>query len=650
MLLAKDLCLSFGTRALFDHISLSVQPGQKIGLVGRNGAGKSTLIKVISGTQGLDSGIIELEKGKKLAYMPQEVVLLSEKSILEEAFSVFDSVQKAQAELAELEEYFHDPATDKSDEHKLERYAELQEELACVDAGMMLVDTKKVLQGLGLGPDRWDKPVNQLSVGWKMRLVLAKLLLTKADLYLFDEPTNHLDIVAKDWFVEFLKSATFSFLLVSHDRFFLDHVCDFIFALDRGKGKMYRGNYSQYLAQKERDKELVEKAYVEQQKEIKQKTMIIAKFRASASRAAQAQSMMKQLDKIERVEIEPKTPTLRLKFSSVQRPGKIVLNAENLSKTFGDHTIFKNATFEVNRDDKVALVAANGVGKTTLLNVLMGKYPVETGSFEFGHNVTTAFFEQDQERSLDHDKTILEEVEASCKTSEASQQARALLGAFMFPGDDVKKKISVLSGGEKNRVAMVKVFLANANVLILDEPTNHLDLESKEILLKALQSYPGTIIFVSHDRAFLDDLSTRILELTPNGVRGYIGNYESYLYQKNLIENPDRVGTAVSATPGLGSIANQPAHVIAQKEKAAIKPVSHTPKLTGREAYEMKKKISSLEGKIKRYEQELATLNSGFEALDFGSTAYLETQARIKKLQQQLQEASTEWELLQDKI
>jgi len=637
MLLAKDLCLSFGTRALFDHISLSVQDGQKVGLVGRNGAGKSTLLKVIAGNQRMESGVIEIERGKKIAYMPQEVVLLSNKSILDEAFAVFDSIQKAQVELAELERYFDDPTTDKSDEEKIERYAHLQEELSQVDAGALLVETKRVLQGLGLGPDRWDKPVEQLSVGWKMRLVLAKLLLTKADLYLFDEPTNHLDIVAKDWFVEFLKNASFGFLLVSHDRFFLDHVCEYIFALERGNGKMYYGNYSQYLEQRQRDKELLEKAYVEQQRDIKQKMAFVERFKASASRSTQAQSVLKQVEKIERIEIDRKPPTLKLRFSSVQRPGKVVLNVENVSKTFAGQTIFKDATFEINRDDKVALVAANGVGKTTLLSIIMGQYPIETGTVTFGHNVTTAFFEQDQERSLNQNKTILEEVEDTCKTSEARQQARALLGAFLFPGDDVKKKISVLSGGEKNRVAMVKVFLANANVLMLDEPTNHLDLESKEILLKALQQYPGTILFVSHDRTFLDDLASRILELTPTGVRSYVGNYESYLYQKGLQES----AAAGSTAPGKAPQKPDAAQAI-QKQAEAAKP-----HVAGREAYEMRKKLSSLEGKIKRYEEELVKLNASFESLEFGMPAYLETQARIKKLQETLKTAIAEWESLQ---
>lgn len=638
MLLAKDLYLSFGTRALFDHISLSVQEGQKVGLVGRNGAGKSTLLKVIAGKQSLESGVIEVEKGKKIAYMPQEVVLLSDKSILDEAFAVFESIQNAQKELAELERFFDDPTTDKSDEEKIERYAHLQEELSQVDAGALMVETKRVLQGLGLGPDRWDKPVSQLSVGWKMRLVLAKLLLTRADFYLFDEPTNHLDIVAKDWFVEFLKEADFGFLLVSHDRFFLDNVCEYIYALERGNGKMYRGNYSQYLDQKERDKELLEKAYLEQQRDIKQKMAFVERFKASASRSTQAQSVLKQVEKIERIELERKPPTVKLRFSAVQRPGKVVLTAENLSKKFGETTIFKDVSFEVNRDDKVALVAANGVGKTTLLNVIMGKYPVETGAVTFGHNVVTAFFEQDQERSLNHQKTILEEVEDSCKTSEARQQARGLLGAFLFPGDDVKKKISVLSGGEKNRVAMVKVLLANANVLMLDEPTNHLDLESKEILLNALQQYTGTIIFVSHDRTFLDALSTRIIELTPNGVRSYQGNYEAFLYQKSVQENAATASAAPAKTPQK----QQPQQPVAEKQQEAAKP-----HVAGREAYELRKKLSSLESKIKRYEEEIAQLSVALPTIDFGTPAYLDTQARLKKLQETLKATFAEWESLQ---
>jgi ATP-binding cassette subfamily F protein 3 len=620
MLITRNLNLAFGERHIFKDVSFSCDASQKIGLVGRNGAGKSTMLRALAGQQALDSGTILFEKGKKFAYLPQEVLLQSKKNILDEAFSTFDELQKLQLEYTELDNYFNNPENDAGDVEKLERYAHLQEQLAESDYDSLLLETKRILQGLGFKPEKWEKTVDTLSVGWKMRLVLAKLLLQKADFYLFDEPTNHLDIVAKEWFVSFLQECSFGYLLVSHDRYFLDHVCDYIFELDRGVGKLYYGNYSQYLAQREQAREHLEKAYVQQQKDIKAKEEFVERFKAKASKAKMAQSVLKSLEKIERIELDRTQAKVNVRFGEIQRPGKIVLQVEGVAQAFDGNPLFRNVSFEINRDEKVALVAANGVGKTTLMSIIMKKLPLQTGSVTFGYNVTPAFFEQDQDKTLNHKNTIIQEVEASCM-SETQGKIRTLLGTFLFPKDDVHKKIGVLSGGEKNRVAMVKVLLQNANFLILDEPTNHLDLESKEVLLSALQQYPGTILFVSHDREFLSNLATKIIALDVDGAASYPGSYDEYLYCKEQ-EEKARVVTHEPTASSNKKIAPKPELDEASKKKNAKK----------------------LEAKIEKLEAEIVTIGNSFADAEYGTPEYDSLLKRLDQVQKERDTAFAQWE------
>lgn len=633
MIFGNNVTLMFGDRALFDHLSFSWDASDKIGLIGRNGAGKSTLLKAIAGLLQLDEGSISIERGKRFAYLPQEVVLASERSILEEAYTAFAELAALSQEAAELEKIIEAGLSGDQAHEILDRYAVVQEGLANYDPESLKVEAKKVLQGLGFTPEKFDAPVTSLSVGWKMRLVLAKLLLSKADFYLFDEPTNHLDIVAKDWFVNFLKESKTGFVLVSHDRYFLDNVCDYMYELDRGQGKAYYGNYAAYETQKAQAKELIEKAYEQQQREIKQKMETIERFRAKASKAGMAQSMLKQLDKIERIEPVAKPPSVTLNFSHVQRSGKVVLVVKDLSKKFGDHTIFKNVSFEIPCGEKVALVAANGVGKSTLLNLICEKYPLETGSVSMGYNVHPALFEQDQDKVLNHKKTILEEAEDSCKTPTARQRVRGFLGAFLFPGDDVHKKIGVLSGGEKNRVAMVKVLLTDANFLILDEPTNHLDLDSKDILLRALKQFTGTILFVSHDRDFLNSLATTIIELTSNGARTYKGNYDEYLYRKQMNSGSQELA------------ASKPV------EKQEVKKTSQsTSTLNSKEAHELRKKISNIEKKISRLDADFNDLTEKLSFYAYGSDQYNRVLDQQRTIQEEKAKAERNWEELQAKL
>ena len=618
MIKLEDISLSFGQQVVFDHISCSIAPHQKVGLVGRNGSGKTTLLKAIAGQQHLDSGKVHMPKSFKCAYMPQDVVLVSDKSILNEVMGAFVELGNLVQEHDQLERRIKE---NEKDTQALERYAHVHQELHELEYDAKCAQAKKMLSGLGFAENQFDMPVAKLSVGWKMRLVLAKLLLQKADFYLFDEPTNHLDLVAKDWFADFLCNASFGFVLVSHDKYFLDTVCEYTCDISLGKLNMYAGNYSKYQVQKEADMAMREKKYEEQQKLIKKKMATIEKFRYKASKAKMAQSMLKSLEKEDRIELDHKQKMVRFTLPKTKPSGKVVLTAKNLGFAFNAKDIFDYATFQVKRGHKVAIVAPNGTGKTTLLNVIMGKYKPKNGDFSFGHNVKPALFEQDQNVSLNPLNTIIQEVESACKTQEARARVRNLLGAFLFSGDDIHKKISVLSGGEKNRVAMVKVLLQDANLLILDEPTNHLDIPSKNVLLDVLSHYDGTIIFVSHDRSFLNDLATDILDLTPNGTINYEGNYDDFLYYKKHTSEK-----GVAAKP---------------KEKQAKEG-----KIAKNEMWQQRKTLKRVESAIDRAEKKIADIMKQFETIAYGTPQYDETAIKLKSLQQELKEKQDAWEAL----
>ncbi|MGB8467765.1 MAG: ABC-F family ATP-binding cassette domain-containing protein [Candidatus Babeliales bacterium] len=522
MIQARDLCLTFGNKTVFDDISFILDEEDRVGLVGRNGSGKTTLLKAIIDQSALDSGTIAITSRKTIAYMPQEVVLQSSLSILDETLTIFASVWRLEQEMALLAQQFEQAPTDAL----VERYGMLEEQLRFAQPAMLQAKTKKMLMGLGFSVEQFDQPVANLSGGWKMRIVLAKLLLQEADFYLFDEPTNHLDLEAKEWFLDFLKHASFGFLLICHEQYFLDELCERILDLDQGKATWYSGNYSTYVIKKQEDLERLHRAYTQQQKEIKRKEAIIEQFRAG-TRAKQAKSMERALEKIERIEIPPASKEVRFSFPQNKQSGKEVLHVVNVAYSFGNKPLFQQVSFVVTRGQKIALIAPNGVGKTTLLNLIAGALPVQKGTINFGYNVTFAFFNQDQNKVLDGTLSIIDNVKNLCATTTEST-IRSFLGAFLFSGEEVFKKVGVLSGGEKNRVGMVTVLLQQTNLLLLDEPTNHLDIPSKAILLHALQEFNGTIIFVSHDRDFINALATHVIALTPKGAHCYEGNYDAY--------------------------------------------------------------------------------------------------------------------------
>lgn len=630
MINVYNLTLSFGTQTVFDHISFTLDQRQRIGLVGANGSGKSTLLKALMGTQAIDDGKIVINKGKTIAYLPQEVVLNSPKSIIDETFSAFEHIAMLQQQAAELEKHLQ------ADPKSLEQYTEIQAQLAELNIDRARAEAKRMLSGLGFSEKQFDEPVANLSVGWKMRVVLAKLLLQKADFYLFDEPTNHLDITAQDWFLQFLNQAPFGFLLICHERYFLDELCNHILELENGKGTMYTGNYEQYEKQKEHNTELLEAAYQTQQKDIKQRQETINRFRATASKAKMVQSMIKSLDKVERITLASRRRMINFRFPPIERAGNVVLSVKNVAQSFEQKEIFNHVSFEVLRGEKVAIIAANGVGKTTLFNVISGKYPLQKGEIIFGHNVSYALFNQDQNATLDLDATVFDNIKSRVSGA-TEQEIRTFLGSFLFGNDDVKKKVKVLSGGEKNRVGMISVLLQKANLLLLDEPTNHLDIASKEVLLKALNDYEGTIIFVSHDRDFVNKLATHIIELTPTGVISYKGNYDGYIYYKNnILNNPDQAKSTVAHT--------QPAN---GPDDKSVGNESTKKKINPKHLKEINKKIGAVERTIYNLEKHIERTQESFASLSYGTSEFTAAQNSLTAYQKDLLAQNQQWENLQ---
>lgn len=626
MIQLDNISLAFEQQIIFDQISCTINANQKIGLIGRNGSGKTTLLNLIAGKQFPDNGQIKISKTFHCAFMPQNVVFTSERSILNETLNAVPQLNKLLNELKRTELLM----SNKENSEEQERYVTTYQQLYEKGYEHKKNQAKKILINLGFTQTQLDQPVTSLSSGWKMRLILASLLLQEADFYLFDEPTNHLDLPAKDWFVEFLRTSSFGFMLVSHDEYFLNTVCDYIYEISHGHLTEYQGNYCSYILQKESNENIRKKKYSAQQKFIKKQQATIERFRYKASKATMVQSMINALKKTKKVEIESEQKIVNVKLPVVQHSGKIVLDIKDLSFSFGTQKIFEHATFQIQRHQRVAIIAPNGTGKTTLLNLIINRYTPTSGTIAFGYNVKSAFFEQDQNQSLDPKNTILQEIELSCETSDARIQARNILGAFLFSGDDVYKKIEVLSGGEKNRIAMAKILLKNANLLILDEPTNHLDITSKNILRNALAAFKGTILFVSHDRMFLNRLATNIVELTSNAVFSYTGNYDSYLQHKKYLIS------------------------VYHNNKSQSK--DHTPlqntrtKKHSHEKHILNKQISKLEQSIKHLEEQSHKITKIFETSLYGSPEYDKALIALQKNQQEHKKQYELWEDLMTKI
>jgi ATP-binding cassette subfamily F protein 3 len=527
----------YGHKLLFEDANWLITPESKVGLVGANGTGKSTVMKVLAGLESLDYGSISRAKGISAGYLPQDGLALSGRSIFAECMSVFDDLHAIEKEMESLT---HSMSvldhTGQEYADVADRYQRLEHEFRARDGYTLEAEVGKVLTGLGFHRDDWSRHTEAFSGGWQMRIALAKLLLQKPNLLLLDEPTNHLDLEARNWLEEYLSNYPYAFVLISHDRYFLDVTVDKIVEIWNKELHFYAGNYDQYLTAKVARKEQLESAYKTQRDRIEQLEVFINRFRYTATKAKQVQSRIKELDKIERIEIPEEEKVVHFSFPQPRPSGRIVAEFANVAKSYGDpganeHKVFANVNFMIERGERIALVGVNGAGKSTLIKLLSRTEPLSAGEYKLGHDVHVDYFAQDQYKELDPEARILDDLGEISPTS-TQTHLRSLLGCFLFSGDDVFKRIGVLSGGERNRYALLKMLLHPANLLLLDEPTNHLDLRAKDVLLEALMKYTGTVVFVSHDRYFIDNLATRVFEIGDGNVEIYPGNYEDYLWRK----------------------------------------------------------------------------------------------------------------------
>ena len=522
----------YGHKLLFENADWLITPESRIGLVGANGTGKSTVMKILAGFESLDYGTISRAKGISAGYLPQDGLTLTGRSIFAECMSVFDDLHSIEKEMESLTRSMSElDHTGAEYADVADRYQKLEHEFRARDGYTLEAEVGKVLTGLGFHRDDWTRLTDEFSGGWQMRIALAKLLLQKPNLLLLDEPTNHLDLEARNWLEEYLTSYPNAFVLISHDRYFLDVTVKRIVEIWNKQVHTYVGNYDQYLAAKTMRKEQLEAAYKTQRERIEQLEVFINRFRYTATKAKQVQSRIKELEKVERIEIPDEEKTVHFSFPQPKPSGRIVAEFAGVAKSYGDHQVFANVNFMIERGERVALVGVNGAGKSTLIKLFAGQEPLTAGEFKLGHNVEPDYFAQDQYKELDQEARILDDLGELAPAS-TQTQLRSLLGCFLFSGDDVFKRIGVLSGGERNRYALLKMLLHPANFLLLDEPTNHLDLRAKDVLLEALMKYTGTVVFVSHDRYFIDNLATRVFEIGDGKVEIYPGNYEDYLWRK----------------------------------------------------------------------------------------------------------------------
>ncbi len=560
MLSLQNAGKRFGPRVLFLEADWLIRSNEKTALVGANGTGKSTLMKVLAGLESLDYGAMQLTRGMSIGYLPQEGLRLTGRTIFEECLTVFDElramegeIERAAGQMAEL-----DHASPEY-EAAAERYSTLQERFHVMDGYALDAQVGAVLTGLGFGKEDWSRLTDEFSGGWQMRIALAKLLLARPNLLLLDEPTNHLDLETRNWLESYLKNYPFGYILISHDRYFLDVTVDRTVEIWNKRLTIYHGNYTKYLSQKEERRAQMVAAYKNQRDQIEHLEAFINRFRAQATKAKQVQSRIKELEKIERIEIPEEEPVIHFKFPQPPPSGRMVVEAEGLGKSYGAKCVFSNARFSIERGDRVALVGVNGAGKSTLIKLLTGMEVPTEGKVKLGHNVVSEYFAQDQYKVLDGEARMLDDISrAAVKVPES--ELRSLLGCFLFSGEDVFKKLGVLSGGERNRFALARILVSPSNFLLLDEPTNHLDMRAKDVLLDALAAFSGTVVFVSHDRYFIDRLATRVLEVENGAITTYEGTYEDYMRKKEQ--------EAAAAT----------APVVAMKQAAAVQA---TPLATG---------------------------------------------------------------------
>lgn len=637
MISVQGLGLHHSGNYLFQNVNFTIRKDDKIGLVGKNGAGKSTLLKMLSGEINFYEGNIVPEGNVSIGFLKQDLEFVKGRTVWNETLEAFEKINQMKNE---LEEVNHQLATRTDYESEayhdlIHRMTDLNDLLHHFDAYNLEGDVEKVLLGLGFKAEDFHKITDEFSGGWRMRIELAKLLLQKNDLMLLDEPTNHLDMESIIWLENFLKDYPGAIVLVSHDKQFMTAVCNRTFDINNKKVDDYKANYTKYLELRKERREKLTQAKKNQDAEIKQMEDNINKFRASATKASFAQSLIKKLEKIERIEIDNEDVSkFNIRFVQSVVPGKVVFEAKNLGKAYGKKQVFDNVDFFVQRGEKIALLGQNGQGKTTLARILAGEIKDYTGEWNLGHNVNIGYFAQNQEEVLTGNKTVLQEAEDAA-TEETRPRVRDLLGSFLFSGEDVEKKTKVLSGGERNRLALCKLLLRPFNTLIMDEPTNHLDIQSKEIIKMALQKFEGTVIVISHDREFLQGLSDKIFEFRDGHMKEFLGNIDEYLEfrQKESIREVSIEKARLAENRS--EVKTLPEVKVEEVKKQETKFVS-------KEQKNLQNKLKKAEEKIEDYEKEIAQL----EAIFAKTNPSAEELQKYEVLKQELTATMEEWETI----
>lgn len=642
MISVNGVTVSFGGYDLFDNISFLINPKDRIGLAGKNGAGKSTLLKILSGNQNPTKGDISMPKSCKIGYLPQDMIHQHGRTVFEETESAFEEIQKLEYRIAEINHQFETRTDYESKEYMqlIEEQTDVYARLDMLGAGNVHEEIEKILKGLGFDRKDFNRQTSEFSGGWRMRIELAKLLLQKPDVLLLDEPTNHLDIEAIMWLEEFMETFAGSVLLISHDKTFLDNVTNRTIEISNQKIYDYKTNYSRYLVLRKERREQQENAAKNQQKIIDQTEVLIDKYRAKASKAAFAQSLIKKLDRMERVEVDDDdTMSMNFRFPAPAHSGKIVLTVENASKNYGPKHIFSGAEFIITKGEKIGLVGRNGEGKSTMMKMIAKKVDFD-GKITLGHSVLMGYFEQDQEEKLDPKKTVFETIDEAA-VGEVRRQVRGLLGSFLFRGDDIDKKVQVLSGGERGRLALCKLLLEPYNLLLMDEPTNHLDIRSKDILKRALIDYEGTVIMVSHDRDFMKGICDRLFEFRDGKVKEYLCDIEEFMQIRKVerlnqldLDKTGRVQDAPVTKPAPVKAATS-AGVEKEAEQRQIR----------NQIKKTEENISNLEAKIKECDDKLANA-AEYEKLMNDKSFF----ANYEKLKKDLEAEMEKWEDLSGKL
>ncbi len=636
----------YGHKLLFEDLDWLITPQERVGLVGANGTGKSTLLKMLAGLETPDYGSIISARGITAGYLPQEGLSLSGRTVFDECLSVFAELLGMEEELRSLTARMSELDTASAEYAQVaDRHHRLDHEFRARDGYAIEAQVGTVLSGLGFRKEDWARRTEEFSGGWQMRIALVKLLLQRPNLLLLDEPTNHLDLEARNWLEEYLQGYPHAYVLISHDRYFLDVTVNRIAEIWNHHVYFYSGNYDKFLAQKQQRREQLEAAWRNQQAKVDQLQAFINRFRYQATKAKQVQSRIKELERMERIQIPPEEKTIHFSFPQPKPSGRMVAEFTDAGKSYGEKEVLRDVNFVIERGDRIALVGVNGAGKSTLIKLLSGSEPVTAGERRLGHNVEPDYFAQDQYKEMDSETRVLDDLGLLAPRS-TQTELRSLLGCFLFSEEDVFKRIGVLSGGERNRYALARMLLHPSNFLLLDEPTNHLDLRAKDVLLRALEEFNGTVVFVSHDRYFIDKVATRVFEVADGAVHVFPGNYEDYLWGKENMSEQDREQrtTTPRANNGRDKVGSTAAIAVEQGSDGN-EPAATPKRINPIRLQQMEERRRQVEEEVARLEAEIAECETAL-AVFISAEETVRLSARLESGRAELAALMSEWEEL----